>query len=68
MDQARPADIVIEAVPERLATKAGVLTAANALCGPETISVTTAMGLWSILAYTSAASIRSGAGALSISA
>jgi 3-hydroxybutyryl-CoA dehydrogenase len=45
MDQARPADIVIEAVPERLATKAGVLASANALCGAETVFVTTAMGL-----------------------
>lgn len=45
MAGARPADIVIEAVPERMATKAGVLSAANALCGPDTIFVTTAMGL-----------------------
>jgi 3-hydroxybutyryl-CoA dehydrogenase len=45
MDVAEPADIVIEAVPERLATKAGVLAAANACCGDDTVFVTTAMGL-----------------------
>jgi 3-hydroxybutyryl-CoA dehydrogenase len=45
MDQARPADIVIEAVPERLATKAAVLASADSFCGKDTVFVTTAMGL-----------------------
>jgi 3-hydroxybutyryl-CoA dehydrogenase len=45
MASARPADIVIEAVPEHLTTKIDVLAAANSLCGRETVFVTTAMGL-----------------------
>src|SRR5262245_18220480 len=45
LDEAIPADIVIEAVPERLAAQTGVLAAANALCGDDTVFVTTAMGL-----------------------
>lgn len=45
MDQARPADIVIEAVPERFAAKTSVLSMANTHCRPETVFVTATMAL-----------------------
>ncbi|WP_394619052.1 3-hydroxyacyl-CoA dehydrogenase family protein [Lentzea sp. JNUCC 0626] len=45
MDTAAPADLVVEAVPERLDTKTNVLARAHALCPPGAVFVTTAMTL-----------------------
>jgi 3-hydroxybutyryl-CoA dehydrogenase len=45
MDQARPADIVFEAVPESLTIKTNVLSIANTHCRPETVFVTATMAL-----------------------
>ncbi|AHH99911.1 3-hydroxybutyryl-CoA dehydrogenase [Kutzneria viridogrisea] len=45
LDLVRSADLVIEAVPDSLAAKTEVLRLAHELCGPDTVFVTTTLGL-----------------------